>query len=267
MTHNNFISYFEQLASKHHVLRHDKPVSEGDTVLRKSFFEASDEQANTISNGASYPCMVLLDYRGNLEYGSAVDDKMICRFEIRQKVADKNAFDAIRQAKSSCKQTAMDVVAFLHREMESNPFGSIQGFDLNSVQYSFIGPTANSEYGCYVTFAIEDEAFNPYTLALDEIFSDEPIITIMQPEAINDLLTGNWNRQIPAGKMVQYAIINSQNAGTIKVGKTAGGDELMPQIDLTPGTAQVLNLQAYFQTDGRIYFTTAATIDYKIYII
>lgn len=267
MTHDNLISAFEQIAAAHHVLRHGKPKSESDATLRKSFFYLPEQQADSINTDASYPCLVLLDYRGQLEDNSSVDDKMFLRFEVRKNVSDKTAFAAIRAAQSECKQIAMDIVAYLHRQMEDNPTGSLPSFDLNSVQYSFIGPVNDNEYGCYFTCWVEDEAFNKYTLALDEIFGDEPIVTIMRPEMISELKAGTWSLDIPAGKMVQYAIIQSQNNGTIKVGKTANGDELMPEIALTPGTAQVINLQAYYQTAGKLHFTTAATIDYKIYII
>ena len=265
MENNNLVSLFSQLASKHNQLLHQKPVGGGDSTLRNSFFTSNEKAASYLGVGVNFPCMVLLDYRGNLEFGTAVDDKMTLRFEIRNTVADKESFAEIENVKNQCKQIAFEIVAWLHRQMENNPNAPAIGFDLNSVQYSFVGPVNDNQYGCYVTFIIEDEAFNPYTIDLDSIFSDEPITYVMPTEMTNQTEYGNWSLPIAAGKMVQTIVITPQNSETLKIGLSAGGEELLPEMQLTAGQPEVITLFRYFATGGYLHFTTTATINYKIY--
>lgn len=267
MNNNNLVSLLTQLASKHYILRHNKPKSESDSTLRNSFFYCNEQSAAYLCAGASFPCLVLLDYRGNLEYGSAVDDKMILRFEVRDQVKDKESFAEMEQVKDRCKKIVFDIAAWMHRSFEDNPEGPISAFDLNTVQYSFVGPVNDNQYGCYVTFHIEDEAFNPYTIDIDEIFSDEPITYVMETQLTTDIVAGNWSLPIPQGKLVQSIVLVPQNNTTLKIGTSAGGEELLPETSLTAGQAEVITLNRYFATAGSLHFTTNATINYKIYIL
>ena len=165
MNHIGYINFFEECAKTHPDIRHEH---EG----RKSFYRTMFEEEFTFPETGSSPCLILYNYRGRLESGTAVKDTMTAGFEVRGRVSDPTDFDAIETLKANCKRIGFDIIAKIQTEMDDEPkTGRIPGFNIESVQYSFTGVTGDAEFGCYFFFLMSDIAFNPFTFDTDATFN------------------------------------------------------------------------------------------------
>lgn len=173
MRHNDYNSFFKNLAQQHRDIRHEQPVSEGSAQKRLSFFRSRNELQEKY-NAASFPCLVLDEYRGNINYDSHAWDRMTATLMFLQKVPDATDEAAIGTAKDKCKEIGFEFMAKLQRLMDTQGHNApMPGFELNSVQYDFIGPLVDNLYGVTVFFQFGNTAFNPYTKDLDTIFIEE----------------------------------------------------------------------------------------------
>ena len=81
------------------------------------------------------------------------------------------------------------------------------------------------------------------------------------PEIIN--LAGAATFDVPAGKLLEHIAIITTSTNTIKIGTTAGGNEIDEE-SVASGAPYVSSIASYFETLTTIHFTGNGTI--KIYL-
>lgn len=167
-------TFFKTCAEQHVSIRHGQPVAVNATALRNSFFISSNAQIESVTDDAAYPCLVLHKHTGRLSYNSSVDDWRTGSFEVRNIVTEIGDQDEIDNVQEACKDIAFDIVAQMNQTaLKSGNKGPLPGFDLSTVQYEFVGPYANSQYGVRIMFQYIAHAFSPYK-SLTDVFIPAP---------------------------------------------------------------------------------------------
>lgn len=83
------------------------------------------------------------------------------------------------------------------------------------------------------------------------------------PPIIEISSTDSASANIPAGKLLDCIAIVVDSNETVKIGTTAGGDDI-ETAQIVAAFPRVVSISAYFKTATTIYFTGTATI--KIYL-
>lgn len=171
MADNKYIAFFKDSAELHKDIRHNQPAEEGSDKKRNSFFRRSKEHIFNISSDAAYPALVLMTTSGRLEHGSRVADVKTGSFIIMQAVDDIKDMSMVDEAQEACLQIGFHIIARMNNKMEEQgKNGPVPGFDINTVRYSLTDAIDGSRVAAVFTFNYKMEAFNPYSLNLDEIF-------------------------------------------------------------------------------------------------
>jgi hypothetical protein len=171
MTHTDYIALFRTLAKQHKDIQHEKLES---GKKRNAFFRSEKEFELATPASAYTTVLIVPDYRGMLRSGSTVDDVKTGFYMILKYVPDTTDENAIASVKEVVKKIGFDIahkVDQLSEDQGRN--GPVAGFDLNSVQYDFVGPIGNNYFGCNFFFQFSNEAFNKYTDDLSEVFIED----------------------------------------------------------------------------------------------
>jgi hypothetical protein len=167
MRHSTLVALFEQFAIEHNVIRHE-------TDNRKSFFLMNKESEiiNASGTGKDSPYLALENASGRFKNNGDVSDESTITFEIRTHVSKPGAFVEIEEARDECKLIGDQIIAYINEICETQGnCGPIDDFDVDSVQWEYIGPLADNDYGVRFRFDYSKTAFNQYNFDSGSIFN------------------------------------------------------------------------------------------------
>lgn len=123
------VAYFKSIAEQHADIAHDKPVSEGATDKRSSFFRLrkSQELSAAIFNQAHFPCLVYADSR--IRYTSDNNTQASRRKEFHTlyvfQIVDEailNQIDQEENAYEKAMDVAEEIISYMNEDQINNGF-------------------------------------------------------------------------------------------------------------------------------------------------
>lgn len=76
---------------------------------------------------------------------------------------------------------------------------------------------------------------------------------------IIDSSGGSGSGAVDAGNLVEKIILTGTSSGNVKIGTTAGGDDIMPEIPFVSNQPQVITVDYYFASAGTVHVTGTVT--------
>jgi len=160
MDHSDYISFFEDLATKHKSILH--------SPTEKHFFRANIEEVITgLRSKIKFPAMVLesyevrlIDYKSDNIYMAPVG-----AFSIIDKV-ERDNYDKENEAINTCMLIGIDIITAIREEYQNfrnNPNRKIKYFDPATVTGYKVGPLFENCFG----YRFEFQIGNPLSLKYD----------------------------------------------------------------------------------------------------
>jgi hypothetical protein len=166
MRHNTLVALFAQFATEHNQIAHD---SSG----RKSFFMMNKESEINIAINSKIdsPYLCLESASGRMKTSGDVSDETTVTFEVRSHVSKAGNFAEIEETRDECKLIGDQIIAYINEICElQGHCGPIDNFDLNTVQWEYIGPLQTNDYGVRFQFSYSKSSFNQYSFDSSSIF-------------------------------------------------------------------------------------------------
>lgn len=186
MTHLGLVDLFKTFAKQHRKIKHG-------IGGRVSFFRMNSEAeiVIAISNKIDYPLLSLMEVSGNFAKTGDVSNRNYVTFDIRKQVGRNGDFDGIEAARSETKEIGDNIIALIDELCdEEGSCGPIEDFEVERVQWEFIGPINDNVYGTRYRFYFDKTAYNQYTQNLDEIFQTEFFIPLIDFDGVPLI---DWN--------------------------------------------------------------------------
>lgn len=170
IAHVELIEYFENLATQHKSIAHDKNTPKKRAFLYGDVEMLLEDIAGTHSPGFM---MLLETGSGSLDGPDEVNlyDNTDVAFIICKSVKEGNREEQ-RTTEEFCKNIGLQVMKRIQRDRNNEEPEWLMNFDLNRVRYSRVFGFGNNHFGFRFEFTITDSAQLQYT---PTDWADEPV--------------------------------------------------------------------------------------------